>query len=107
MYAIRSYYDINAAHNPPVLINMETAGATVLKQSCVGVGMLDEMPWVRTDQITLTSPTKIICYTDGLSELKDESGNELGTGPLIKHYSNSLSLTENIGTLIEDSYNFV
>jgi sigma-B regulation protein RsbU (phosphoserine phosphatase) len=93
---------INAAHNPPVLINMDTTRATVLKQSCVGVGMLDEMPWVRTDQITLANPTKIICYTDGLSELKDENGNELGTGPLIKHYSNRLSVTENIGTLIED-----
>jgi len=93
---------VNAAHNPPVLINMKTGRATVLKQSCVGVGMLDEMPRVRTDHITLKNPTKIICYTDGLSELKDENGNEFGTAPLIKHYSNRQPLSENIETLIKE-----
>jgi serine phosphatase RsbU (regulator of sigma subunit) len=68
----------------------------------VGVGMLDEMPCVRTDHLTLNGPTKIICYTDGLSELKDESGRDLGISPLVKHFPNSKSLSDNIDDLISD-----
>ena len=93
---------VNAAHNPPVLIDLQTNRSSVLRQSCVGVGMLDEMPWVRTDYVTLKNPTKIICYTDGLTELRDELGNELGTLPVIKHFSNRNPVSENIRSLIED-----
>lgn len=93
---------VNAAHNPPVIINTLTGQPSVLRQSCVGVGMLDEMPWVRTDHLTLKGPTKIVCYTDGLSELKDESGKDLGITPLIKHFPNERTLAENIDALIRD-----
>ncbi len=93
---------VNAAHNPPVLIDLNTNRSSVLRQSCVGVGMLDEMPWVRTDYITLKNPTKIICYTDGLTELRDEMGNEMGTSPVIEHFSNRSPLSENIRSLIDD-----
>lgn len=93
---------VNAAHNPPVLIDLQTNRSSVLRQSCVGVGMLDEMPWVRTDYVTLKNPTKIICYTDGLTELRDELGNELGTSPVIKHFSNRNPVSENIRSLIKD-----
>ncbi|MFZ2286252.1 MAG: PP2C family protein-serine/threonine phosphatase [Bacteroidales bacterium] len=93
---------VNAAHNPPVLIDLQTNRPSVLRQSCVGVGMLDEMPWVRTDYVTLKNPTKIICYTDGLTELRDEQGNELGISPVIKHFSNRNPVSENISSLIKD-----
>lgn len=93
---------VNAAHNPPVVIDLQTNRSSVLRQSCVGVGMLDEMPWVRTDYITLKNPTKIVCYTDGLSELRDENNNELGTAPMIKHFPNRKPVAANIGDLIKD-----
>lgn len=93
---------VNAAHNPPVLIDLQTNRSSVLRQSCVGVGMLDEMPWVRTDYVTLRNPTKIVCYTDGLSELRDEQGIELGISPMIKHFSNRSPLSQNISSLIDD-----
>lgn len=93
---------VNAAHNPPVVINTAAGSTSVLKQSCVGVGMLDEMPFVRTDTLVLEGPTKIICYTDGLSELKDESGRDLGISPLIRHFPNRKPLSDNIESLISD-----
>jgi phosphoserine phosphatase RsbU/P len=93
---------VNAAHNPPVLIDLQTNRSSVLRQSCVGVGMLDEMPWVRTDYVTLRNPTKIVCYTDGLSELKDDKGDELGIAPVIKHFSNRNPVSNNIRSLIDD-----
>ena len=93
---------VNAAHNPPVIINIHTGSSSLLRQSCVGVGMLDEIPCVRTDRLTVKNPTKIICYTDGLSELKDEAGRDLGLTPLVKHFPNRKPLAENIESLIRD-----
>lgn len=93
---------INAAHNPPIIINTRTGNSSLLRQSCVGVGMLDEMPCVRTDYLTVDNPTKIICYTDGLSELKDENGRDLGIMPLVKHFPNRKPLADNIESLIRD-----
>jgi sigma-B regulation protein RsbU (phosphoserine phosphatase) len=93
---------VNAAHNPPVIINTATGNASVLRQSCVGVGMLDEIPSVTTDILHVNSPTKIICYTDGLSELKDTDGTDLGISPLVRHFPNHGTLSENIEALISD-----
>ncbi len=93
---------VNAAHNPPVVIDLKSGRSQILRQSCVGVGMLDEMPWVRTDYLTLSGPSKIICYTDGLSELRDEEGKEVGTTPLVKHFGNLDVLSDNIEDLIDD-----
>ncbi len=93
---------VNAAHNAPVLANTLTGETTLLRQSCVGIGMLDEMPWVRREQIVLESPSKIICYTDGLSELKDESGRDYGVAPLVRHFPNRRSLADNISSLIDE-----
>ncbi|HPJ05961.1 MAG TPA: SpoIIE family protein phosphatase, partial [Bacteroidales bacterium] len=44
----------------------------------------------------------IICYTDGLSELKDDNGRDLGISPVVKHFPNGNSLDENIDALIND-----
>ena len=37
---------VNAAHTPPVIIDIMSGTSSMLRQSCVGVGMLDEMPQV-------------------------------------------------------------
>ena len=63
---------INAAHNAPVLYNTETGEVINLNSSCVGLGMLDEIPAVSRTEVQVKAYSKIICYTDGLSELKGE-----------------------------------
>lgn len=93
---------VNAAHNPPVLIDLHSQTATLLRTSCVGVGMLDDMPPVGKVKLNIKGPAKIVCYTDGLSELKDRNGNDLGASPVIKHFPNLLPLSENIASLISD-----
>jgi len=93
---------VNAAHNPPVLIDLRTQTSTLLRTSCVGVGMLDDMPPVGKVKLNISGPAKIVCYTDGLSELKDRNGNDLGASPIIKHFPNLLPLSENIASLISD-----
>ena len=93
---------INAAHNPPVLYNTSTGEILHLRTSCVGIGMLDEIPSVTKSEIVIKDYSKIVCYTDGLSELKDADGKDIGTKEIIRHISNTLPVEANLRQMIED-----
>ena len=92
---------INAAHNPPVLYDTVTGDVMHLTASCVGIGMLDEIPSVEKSDIKIKNSSKIVCYTDGLSELKGEDGKEIGTSVIIKHISNTRPVAKNIMEMIK------
>jgi sigma-B regulation protein RsbU (phosphoserine phosphatase) len=93
---------INAAHNPPVLYNTVTGAVLHLRTSCVGVGMLDEIPSVHKSQIIIKDFSKIVCYTDGLSELKYADGSDIGTKEIISHISNTDPVESNMKEMIRD-----
>ncbi len=92
---------INAAHNPPVLYD-STSGETIdIRISCVGIGMLDEIPAVKPTLITIKGYSKIVCYTDGLSELKGDDGLDIGTKEIIRHISNMEPVEKNLQKMIK------
>lgn len=91
---------INAAHNPPVFFNTATGEVNHLKSSCVGIGMLDEIPNVSKTEIPISGHCKIVCYTDGLSELKGDDGQDIGTKEIIRHISNKEPVEQNIRAMI-------
>jgi sigma-B regulation protein RsbU (phosphoserine phosphatase) len=91
---------INAAHNPPVVYNTITGEIRHLKPSCVGLGMLDIIPLVEKSEIVIHDSSKIVCYTDGLSELKGSDGKDIGTGVIIRHISNFQPVEKNIREMI-------
>jgi len=93
---------INAAHNPPVLYNTVTNEVQHLKAACVGIGMLDTIPSVEKSQVTIKEYSKIVCYTDGLSELKGEDGKDIGTGVIIRHISNTMPVEINMKNMIKE-----
>jgi sigma-B regulation protein RsbU (phosphoserine phosphatase) len=93
---------INAAHNPPVLYDTVTGDVLNLKPSCVGIGMLDEIPLVESTEIMIRNYSKIVCYTDGLSELKDSEGKDIGTRVILRHISNNNPVENNIREMIEE-----
>jgi phosphoserine phosphatase RsbU/P len=93
---------INAAHNPPVFYNTVSRELNHLKASCVGLGMLDEIPQVRRTEMLIREDSKLICYTDGLSELKGDDGKEIGTDVIIRHISNSRPVESNIMEMISE-----
>jgi sigma-B regulation protein RsbU (phosphoserine phosphatase) len=93
---------INAAHNPPVLYNTVTGEVLHLDSSCVGVGMLDEIPYMKIETIKIENPSKIVCYTDGVSELKEADGTDIGTKYIISNISNTLPIEQNIEALISE-----
>jgi sigma-B regulation protein RsbU (phosphoserine phosphatase) len=93
---------INAAHNPPVLYNTSTGVTLHLRTSCVGIGMLDDIPSVRKSEIIIKDYSKLVCYTDGLSELKYADGKDIGTKEIIRHISNTDPVETNMKDMISD-----
>jgi sigma-B regulation protein RsbU (phosphoserine phosphatase) len=91
---------INAGHNPPLLYETGSGKMTQLTSGCVGMGMLDDLPFINEARITLDEPSKLFCYTDGLVEVIQDSGVEFGTENLERQLTNASSLEENIQTII-------
>jgi len=91
---------INAGHNPPLLFEKKKKKLSLLHSGCVGIGMLDNIPFIQKGVLTLNESTKMLCYTDGLVELIDEGSIELGTARLEKHLINSRKIEENIQEII-------
>ncbi len=98
-YANRELKYINAGHNPPLLYDKSTKEIFELKDGCPGVGMLDEIPFIKEGEIQIKNPSKLICYTDGLSELENENKEEIGLTELEKCMSNNNSITDNFKCL--------
>lgn len=93
---------INAGHNPPILYEKKKKKLKLLREGCVGMGMLDNIPNIDIGACTIGEPSKLLCYTDGLVELVDEEGVEFGTENIERHLSNTRSIQHNIKEIIED-----
>jgi phosphoserine phosphatase RsbU/P len=92
---------INAAHNPPVIYNTVTGEVIHINASCVGIGMLDEIPHIRKNELPINGYSKLVCYTDGLSELKGDDGNDIGTREIIRHIMNTDPVEQNMRNMIK------
>lgn len=91
---------INAGHNPPVIYNTVTREVMHLHSMCVGIGMIDEIPPVRSETIKIADYSKIVCYTDGLSDLKGDDGKEILTKEIINHVTNLFPVKQNINDML-------
>lgn len=90
---------INAGHNYPILTNGRKA--TFLDQGCIGLGMLDEIPFIEPDEITIPKNSTLFLYTDGVVELENREGEQFETDRLIKIIHGFYPLKmEDLNTLI-------
>ncbi|HQB77803.1 Stage II sporulation protein E [anaerobic digester metagenome] len=96
---------VNAGHNPPIMYNTKTKELTLLKSGCVGLGMLDEIPFMNIGNIQVQEPSKLICYTDGLVEYLNENKIEYGTKIIEENIANKDSIFQNIESIIETQTN--
>jgi sigma-B regulation protein RsbU (phosphoserine phosphatase) len=92
---------INAGHNPPVLFNTVTGQVMHLHSLCVGIGMIDEIPPVKEEILNISNNSKIVCYTDGLSDLKGDDGKEILTREIVKHITNKNPVETNIKEMLK------
>lgn len=91
---------LNAGHNPPVLFNTVTGQVIHLHSLCVGIGMIDEIPPVKEQIININNYSKMVCYTDGLSDLKGDDGKEILTKEIIRHITNTKPVEKNIREML-------
>jgi sigma-B regulation protein RsbU (phosphoserine phosphatase) len=103
-YLLRELEFINAGHNHPILYETESKNLKFLKEGCVGMGMLEEIPVIRKGVLKIKEKTKLLCYTDGLVELMDDKEVEFGTSVIEHHISNTLSIKETIDNIIDDQH---
>ncbi|NPA68138.1 MAG: PP2C family protein-serine/threonine phosphatase [Chlorobi bacterium] len=90
---------INAGHNPPFLYDKKTKKLAELKDGCPGIGMLDEIPFIKEGTFEISNPSKLICFTDGLAELENNKGEEIGLSELEKCMTDDKSINENFECL--------
>lgn len=93
---------INAGHNPPVLFNIATGQVMHLHSICVGIGMIDEIPPVKEEILNISNNSKLVCYTDGLSDLKGDDGKEILTREIVRHITNRNPVESNIREMLKE-----
>ncbi|MEZ5071130.1 MAG: PP2C family protein-serine/threonine phosphatase [Bacteroidales bacterium] len=99
-YGTRELNYVNAGHNPPLLYEPDKKKLTLLSSGCVGMGMLDDLPFVNEATLRLDQRAKLFCYTDGLVEVIKDNGITFGTEDLEEELCNEASLEENIRSII-------
>lgn len=78
----RKLHYVNAGHNHPVLTNGKEV--IMLDQGTIGLGMLDELPFVNIGEQTLRPNTTLMLYTDGVVELENDAEEFFSIERLIK-----------------------
>ncbi len=100
-YFSRELEYINAAHNAPIYYDAEDKKIVYLSEGCVGMGMLDDIPFIKRGSIQIKKNSKILCFTDGLVEMMDDYLVDNANDIIEKHISNEQSVKENIDAIIE------
>lgn len=73
---------VNAGHNWPILIRGNSS--QFLNKGCIGLGMLEELPFLESAEITIENNTTLILYTDGVVELENTTEEQFETDRLTK-----------------------
>lgn len=90
---------INAGHNHPFVTNGKKV--EMLDQGTIGLGMLDELPFINQGALELKPNTTLVLYTDGVIELEDAKGEFFELERLIKLVHNYYPLSmEDLNNLI-------
>ncbi|NEN25468.1 SpoIIE family protein phosphatase [Cryomorpha ignava] len=100
----RTLHYLNAGHNPPVLLSNNKIHH--LESGSVGIGMLEELPFINKSEIKIGKDAMIVCYTDGVVEIEDAHEEEFGyerIGQLMKDNQHNLNHIDDLITHIISS----
>ena len=88
---------VNCGHQPPLLIQED--GNSFLRTGSTVLGMFDQLPSLKTESLTIKKGDKLVCYTDGLTEMPDANGDQLEIEGIATMLKNKKSLEEVVNTL--------
>ncbi len=90
---------VNAGHNHPFITNGRKV--EMLSSGCIGLGMMDELPFIEVGKKQLKPNTTIVLYTDGVVELENQKEEFFGADRLVKLVHNYYPLKmEDMNNLI-------
>ena len=81
---------LNAGHQPAILKNGKKY--ELLNKGCTVLGMFDDLPKVESGRIQIQPKSLLLGFTDGLSELEDEKGEQIEVEGLQKIVENASDL---------------
>ena len=67
---------INAGHNPPLLFTGDQC--VLLDTGSTGLGMFEELPFLKEGVADFPSGATLFCYTDGIVEQENKAGDAFG-----------------------------
>lgn len=73
---------LNAGHFPPILIN--DGKVMRLEKGCTVIGAFEKLPSIEEEVIKLSGDNMILTFTDGLVELKNESGDTFDDNTIVE-----------------------
>lgn len=82
---------VNAGHNWPILIR--GSESQFLNKGCIGLGMLEEIPFMESAEVEIKNNTTLILYTDGVVELENTTEEQFETDRLTKIVQNFYPLS--------------
>lgn len=97
---------VNSGHNPPLLYDRYAQKTSYLEKGSTILGIFNPLPFVEPETLAISNSFLLFAFTDGLSELKNMHGVELGIDMLedkIKqiHESGKRSVVPQIKHLME------
>ncbi|MDR0941120.1 MAG: SpoIIE family protein phosphatase [Bacteroidales bacterium] len=98
---------VNAGHNPPLFWSAQEKKIRYCTEGSVGLGMLDHIDNITQGEIYVHSGDKILCYTDGLSEAKNDKSQEFGTLEMEHAIAKKATVQDAIDYLNKKLHNFL
>jgi sigma-B regulation protein RsbU (phosphoserine phosphatase) len=88
---------LNAGHQAAICIQKNQV--KLLQTGSTVLGMFDKLPTISSDKIKIEKGDKLYCYTDGLSELSNASGEQIETEGLAKLIQSKPSISTAIKSI--------
>jgi sigma-B regulation protein RsbU (phosphoserine phosphatase) len=84
---------INAGHFPPILYNK--GEITHLDKGCTVIGAFEKLPFIEEENLQLEKESLLLTFTDGLTELQNETGDYMQDDGLEAFIVENFHLTVN------------
>jgi sigma-B regulation protein RsbU (phosphoserine phosphatase) len=72
----REIHYVNAGHPPPVMVHMNSR--VVFDSGSTFLGSFEKLPGIKQGVQPIPSPGLIMCYTDGVTDVRNEASQEFG-----------------------------
>lgn len=84
-HQLKTLVYVNSGHNPPLLVNRK-GEVQLLEEGSTVLGVLHPLPFINEGFITDLDDFLLFCYTDGVTETENESGDEFGLQKLLDYF---------------------